>query len=473
MSKFNYYFTASILLILSSSCADEVEDILLPESSDVEESYWDTDRSLSSNLQSISTYVKSRMAKLGHTRAEGSFTISPYIYEGDTVMYVVNYGEGWDIFSNDVHSRLVLFTSENGSIDLSDSTTFNPSLKTYIDATAEELLELKRQAEINNIPDNPEWNVFQPILSTVPENTISVTERAASLYATGNRPGPGVDGEWVLLQVQRETTGSQAGPLTQTLWGQDFPWNVYSREERDGSLIVLQKAGCGPVAVGQYLYYYHFLIGHPMNTITDVSMTSNSISFSGCSSIRWGQMALTNSVVYTPLLKDYVARYLGYLANRMHSYQIITYREEETETNKDSILSYLETEGFSLSERTFDFDVVKSLINDRQIVLTGARGFNGGHIFIIDKYVDTETTNTFIYGWNGCDQNGNSTVDSDGDPNDISSYTYISTQVHTNVQKYVYMNWGWDGSGNDVGCAPTLQDAWLGSFYYDKLIFVP
>lgn len=384
-------------------------------------------------------------------------------------MYVVNYGNGWDILSNDEHSRLVLFTSNKGSIDLSDSTTYSASLKSYIDATAEELIELKRESKESDIPVNQEWSSFQPVLSSVPENTISITDRAASQNNTRNIPGPGEDGEWVLIQVQSETTGNRVDHLSQTKWNQDYPWNAYCRDISDGQFYGnFYLAGCAAVAVGQYLYYYHFLDNNPIYTITDVVLSGDNISFTGQSSSRWNQMALTSTD--SVIRKDYVARYLRYLGDKMYS----DYGNQVTLTIADNILDYLASIGYVLEQNAFDFNYVKSALDDNQIVLSGACRYpdgRDGHLFIIDGYQDQITTKTFIYGWNGSDQNGNETVDVGGDPNDISSYTYISTIVNTTTSNYVFMNWGYGGSGDNIGCSPSIADDWTGHYNFYRTIF--
>lgn len=49
------------------------------------------------------------------TRANDGCSIVPYVYEGDTVMYVVNYAEGWELLSNDTSVPMVLAHAQSGS----------------------------------------------------------------------------------------------------------------------------------------------------------------------------------------------------------------------------------------------------------------------------------------------------------------------------------------------------------------------
>ena len=45
---------------------------------------------------------------------EVSSMLEPYVMDGDTVAWIANYDEGWELLSNDRRSPLVLARSESG-----------------------------------------------------------------------------------------------------------------------------------------------------------------------------------------------------------------------------------------------------------------------------------------------------------------------------------------------------------------------
>lgn len=61
-------------------------------------------------------YTKGRL----NTRAEGSFSITPYIEEGDTLMYIAQYEKGWELYSASKATNMLICSSEKGVFDLND-----------------------------------------------------------------------------------------------------------------------------------------------------------------------------------------------------------------------------------------------------------------------------------------------------------------------------------------------------------------
>lgn len=65
------------------------------------------------------------------TRSSSNTSIVPYVYDEDTVMYIVNYSEGWDIFSSNKYVPMILASSEKGNINLQD-TSLTSIFKLYM-----------------------------------------------------------------------------------------------------------------------------------------------------------------------------------------------------------------------------------------------------------------------------------------------------------------------------------------------------
>lgn len=73
--------------------------------------------------------------KFGNINARRStlqtYSLTPYIYRGDTVMYIANYASGWDLFSADQRTPLVMLSSDTGAFDPNDP-SMAPAFKSYL-----------------------------------------------------------------------------------------------------------------------------------------------------------------------------------------------------------------------------------------------------------------------------------------------------------------------------------------------------
>lgn len=80
----------------------------LPELTPAADSYKTVE---SVQLRSIKKYL--RTSRKG-TRS-GDCLITPYVIEGDTVMYVAQFESGWELFSNSLAAPMSLMKSETGT----------------------------------------------------------------------------------------------------------------------------------------------------------------------------------------------------------------------------------------------------------------------------------------------------------------------------------------------------------------------
>ncbi|MDE6754685.1 MAG: hypothetical protein K2J82_08765 [Muribaculaceae bacterium] len=72
-------------------------------------------------------------------RFSSAFSITPYIEDGDTLMYVVQYEKGWEIYSAKLSSPMILFSSQEASnFDVNDP-TFPDALKNLIFSVSESI----------------------------------------------------------------------------------------------------------------------------------------------------------------------------------------------------------------------------------------------------------------------------------------------------------------------------------------------
>ena len=130
--------------------------------------------------------------------AESDIEVLPILSGNDTVMYIVNYHEGWELLSGDRRISKVLAMCESGNLHESDMQG-NPVLSDLL-ATAKHQISLSLGNSISPIDNGTDtWNTAYP---------------------------PASEG-WICLgsQVLSHNSGVQ-DHLTTTKWGQQYPWNI-------------------------------------------------------------------------------------------------------------------------------------------------------------------------------------------------------------------------------------------------------
>ncbi|MDE5971001.1 MAG: C10 family peptidase [Muribaculaceae bacterium] len=233
----------------------------------------------SAQITTITPEVKAitkYMARTHGVKSRSSVNnLTPFVLDGDTVMYISNYDEGWEVFSNDPRVPMVLMKSEKGNFyptDLNDNTPFEGLFKN----TAEYLSMIKK-SEIE------------------PTDTINSEWMACGLSTLGNdweNDGSGTGNNsyyWKLVGVTmpeyRYELLEPIGGRLKTKWHQKYPFNWYTPYKSENHTMV----GCVAVALGQYLYFTHYKDNCPVYAVTDAHYNSstNKYTFSGASSSIW------------------------------------------------------------------------------------------------------------------------------------------------------------------------------------------
>lgn len=190
--------------------------------------------------------------------------LDPVIYQGDTLLYIVNFKEnkGWSIISADKRTPAILASSEKGSFDINK---VNQSVLIWLDETSNRIYNLKKTTEGDTTKaDYKLWNNIEILTNQKPQKVGSPLD----------------GGYWQLVSITSQTLPSyQKGPLIQTKWGQGDDnklWNtcVPFNPNYTKRCVV----GCSAVATGQMLYYLHNKIGAPTNTYQQGSCSGYSES---------------------------------------------------------------------------------------------------------------------------------------------------------------------------------------------------
>ncbi|MDD2954177.1 MAG: C10 family peptidase [Parabacteroides sp.] len=388
----------------------------------------------------ISNYITK--IKLGNTsafsRTSNNYSLTPYIYEGDTIMYIANYASGWELYSADQRTPLIMASSETGSFDINDN-TMAPAFKSYLNSVAEELYQIK-QMDTTEGETYGLWKTVSIQNDEVDQQMIEVAPRAA-----GTQPGSGY---WVLLSTTTPVTSTNtSNRLTSTRWGQGSPWNAFVPFVQE-STTQHSLAGCAAVATAQYLYCLHYKNNKPANTVTTATYLSanNRYNYTGSSSAVWDQMAKTSSASGT----NQTAIFIGYVGQKITTEYGNTVNAGSG-ANINNVINFINSEGnynYQLSSMNYTY-IINELKAGRAVYArSDAAGQDAGHQFIIDRYRATTTSSTSTFGWVGTDNYGQDTNEYDENGN-IVGYSFFYDKENTSVSYTITMNWGWDGSSND------------------------
>lgn len=453
---FSKFFFGSVLFLGISSCESEFSDVTVL-SADTQSVIVPTITEQSKVEKDIINYIKK--VKFNHSSARKSkglnssdYSLVPYIYENDTVFYIANYGSGWDLFSTDQRTPLIIMSSETGSFN-PNSTTMPPAFAAYLESVTEELRQIKHMG-ISRGKTYGLWNTV-----SIQNEEVNPAEIEVATRAVGTQPG---EGYWVLLETTTPTTTVTTGNrLTSTRWGQNSPWNVYV-PFASGSTTQHCVAGCAAVAAAQYMYYLHYKNNRPSSTVSygTYNQSSNEYEFSGSSTSIWDQMAKTQSESGT----DKAALLIGHVGKSIST----QYGNAESGAKIDKVIQLFNKEGgYNFSLKAIDYNyVINELKSGRAVYARATHKTNEnnenneiGHQFIIDRYRTTTTSSTNTYGWVGTDNLGNNSNEYDEEGNIVSYSFYYTKDIEANSHELT-MNWGWSGYQDDVYCTATDNSDW-------------
>lgn len=376
--------------------------------------------------------------KFGNINARRStlqtYSLTPYIYRGDTVMYIANYASGWDLFSANQRTPLVMLSSDTGAFDPNDP-SMAPAFKSYLNSVADELYRVKQ----SGTKDGKTYGLWQAVY--IQNDEVDLRKIEITPRAVGTQPGSGY---WELISTTKPVTSTHiSNRLTATRWGQENPWNVYVPFVA-GSATKHCLAGCAAVAAAQYLYYLRYKNNKPASTVTTAtySSASNTYSYTGSSSTIWNQMAKTASDSGT----DYAAILIGYVGNSVG----MGYGEYESGVNIGKIISFINGYGYNYKLSSMEYGYITSeLIAGRAVYARSDNtGGEGGHQFIIDRYRSITESSTSTFGWVGTDNLGQDSNEYDENGNIVGYSFFYDRENKTSTYAYT-MNWGWGISSWD------------------------
>lgn len=315
--------------------------------------------------------------------------IEPIVYEKDTLAYILNYTDGWEILSGDKRTAATLALDEIGEFSLESD---NVGVMIWLDDMLNQIYNLRKFGKNDvGIENYTYWK--------------ELTQKKVSYMARNTND-----------QMLKSTTIDKPH-LINTKWGQGQYWNVcvpYTSNLTDRCPV-----GCVAVAGAQMLYYLHYKLGTPSSMYSQGSCSgwssksgsSYSFSFSNPTTTVWNEMAK----YYWNSGTDKSAILLGYVGWQVGMNYDEKRSSASTSDLEDDVFGAL---GISCDYNNYDNYTILSSLNGDMPVIIRADGTKVKHKFIFNWYTTYEDGHAWI----------------------IDGY-YIDGS-----DTFWRMNWGWDGS---------------------------
>lgn len=442
----------------------------------------------------VSLKTASYLASLTNKEIKGvESVVSP---EKDTLMYFVNFKEGWMVIAADKRVDPVLASSEKGS--LSSAKMDNAGVAIWFNNAAGRLAALKQNGKSVKYDEETltRWLLIEKsaYLSKDNINRYKTKRKVSKLKSASEIIGMVFAKRFVSMTTAAAPV-IQHGHLLSTEWGQggdNWPysgWNVNTPYAWDNTRNNYYHCptGCVAVSMSQILYYLHYQLNKPTGLYHTVSSTgyiydSNNynVSFSKSNYVdpspRWDQMAHNFFDINT----SYVADLMADVGNRVG----MTY--SLTSSGAFPSTSAFNSFGITCLANNYNSSYVLSELDNNIPVLVSAYAhsyttgilwwkethYDDGHSWVIDGYQKQGTSYIYNYVW---DLLSYDPMYDNPDPNNpyVESISYddgnamglydskTESDANNYYSTFLLMNWGWDGDSDNVifSIYPTGADA--------------
>lgn len=415
----------------------------------------------SQNVMAIKKYISKH-----HSSASRSTEnlLYPYIVDGDTVMYIANYGEGWEIFSNDPRVPMVLMKCEDGSFY---PTAFNieSPFEAFFQNTAEYLNTVKKSDFAATDTINTEWLAYGLETLDLPGDEYDSNEYHWKLVATSSEN-----------YYHREYV--PAGGRIVTKWSQEGNFALFT-PFKDENKNIHAYVGCVAVAIAQYLYFTHYKDNCPENTVTEAIYDSknNLYRFSGSSSTVWDSFATSYQSDSASMAST--AIFLGWVGHKV----IIDYKGSSGGSilNSGTLKFFNDQTRLNASISEYSKYSTKEILSKGYPVIVRAisDSNNKGHAWLID-YCESEgyTYNdyyAYIKRKQSPETDDAEEIDGDFIVNPTiegikAIYGDVDIEIKTHIvdKSYLMCNWGWGGYCDNVKIDANILSWSVSGYVYNK-----
>ncbi|MDE5674060.1 MAG: C10 family peptidase [Muribaculaceae bacterium] len=435
----------AIFLLLLCSCSDETP------SEATSTSFENVSTNLSVQRKAIDKYISKKQMP---TRSD-SYTVTPYIDGTDTLMYIVEYRNGWEIFSNSLSMPMSLIKSDTGDFYETISSP-NPALKLFFDQLVATLRDDKQSSMPIAVSGSEEWVQYGAIQN--------LSDINASVSNPNNPPGGNLTYTLVgQKEISYET--NNIPHLIKTHWHQDDPFNRFmpflSNQNSEHIL-----TGCTSVAIAQFLYYAHKKWGLTsyLPSSATYNSTNNKYIFSNYSYDNYSKMIPYYFFEWDgdegPVFICWIANEINASPAYKNGNYIGTRADFYTGSSFINNLTGYDTQCTDFN----DYSAARMIIEGKPVPLW-LYNDDGGHVVIIDAVNYSETNIDYYYAYVDSENgNGNTGGDPTMPPGPITSpgsdyeslvakYGQVYTENRTTFSTSFKFNWGW--------CSHKHDDIWI------------
>lgn len=378
------------------------------------------------------------------TKNTNEVTIEPFVWDRDTVMYLVNDSKGWQLISADKRACPIVAYSEGEHLSLQEMQKAS-YLHNWVSNVAKEIFILKN----GNFPIENENTKYWDY----------VTRRS-------NKVRTKVEGQgwrW-FCRVDVSYNSTEINHIIPTKWSGDDPWNIFPNGYDGFPLPV----GSHNVAIAQILYWANQHLSTPTYSYTNVTGFTDYysyydgdetlvfeaypvFSFNDSSSLAWAQMKTT-------YLDSGSSDYVGYLMAKVRSLTNPFSPEGYSASTDVNALNYFNMDA-SFGNYVADTVVNRIMQGNPSIIITDVNSNEYYHTraCIADAYFRYSSTyeDYYIYDPNNTFDFGEIQEDlEDLGPDEVliilpEGYDWCSEQ-NTITLRYLSFNWGLDGIGDNT-----------------------
>ncbi|MDE6814180.1 MAG: Spi family protease inhibitor [Duncaniella sp.] len=444
-----------MLVALLTGCSSDDDVLLLNVNLPVGEV---CESATSQNVKAIAKYI----GRHHHTVSRSTETLlSPYVVDGDTVMYIANYGEGWEVFSNDPRVPMVLMKSDSGNFyptALDNESPFDALFQN----TAHYLSSVKNKDFAPTDTINSEWMAYGI-------KTLGVDDPEKDPDSNnGGYHWKYVGG----IQKNYHDIYVPTGGRLKTRWYQEGTFKLYTPLIGNEHV----KLGCTAVAIGQYLYFTHYKDNRPEKTVTTAVYDNKNSSyvFSGASSTVWD--LFTDTEAYMPYAEP-TAIFLGWVAQKINT----DFSQSSGADTEGATLSFFNSQTqLKASVKPYERYLVENIMEKGYPVIIRANKTtgSGGHMWIIDYYDSQGYINCDYYIYiNSSGESTGEDEDLDGDFFDnltvekikeVYGDVEVDTRVYTRNKSFIRCNWGLNGWYDNTDFDANILSWAANGSVYDK-----
>lgn len=433
--------------MIMASCSNEAE--ILNESFDAQnelQTVVEASDTQNVTLTDIQTYMEKGSAIASRNGGDGEIEV--ITYQNDTVMYLLKYGNGWEMMPGDKRFPLRVAYNEKGTLNYAN---MNEAQRAWFDNMAIGIHQMKKNGGNYKNENCALWDRLKKKNTSVKSRTI-------------------IDGEpgWIYHNTRVSTSVKiEKDHIFNTMWHKSTPYNQFAPLVSSSSTTHC-SAGSAAVAVGQTLNYLHSFLGTPTHTVVsqEYDAVNRKYVFSGWSSTPWSNISRGDDV--------YVARLLGHIGT-LSNMQYISWDNSYCNF-QTGLITALNTYGITATlQNSWDTDIIVDNLDKNLPLLAEIRSRvikedkeceedSGSHVMTIDGYriIDTQYTDVYIH-----------VEDPDSYPGDI--YDHESEEPvpeegptretsYTITDVYVLFNWGY-GSADDTAYISNSNIIYNGASY--------